>query len=280
MPALNRHGTCRRPPVGLPPLMRIVTFLSDFGARSPYPGAMKGAAAASGSLTFVDISHDVPRHDVRAGAYLLWSAAPAFPRGTVHCAVVDPGVGTSRAALIVTAGGQFLVGPDNGILLPAARRLGGVRVYRLAPAARRTRISDTFHGRDVFAPAAARLATGAEVASLARPVRRFVDLAFPAGRRRGRSLVGMIIWVDAFGNLITTIPGALLPSTRAGGRVTVEAGGGALDATVARTFAQVARGRGLVFVGSDGVIEVAINRGSAADALGAAAGGAVRLRLR
>jgi S-adenosylmethionine hydrolase len=261
--------------------MRIVTFLSDFGSRSPYPAAMKGAAAAAGALTFVDISHDVPRHDVRAGAYLLWSAAPAFPRGTVHCAVVDPGVGTTRGALVVAAGGQFLVGPDNGILLPAARRLGRVRVYRLAglPAGR-ARSSNTFHGRDVFAPAAARLAAGAGVESLARPVRRFVDLAFPAGRRRGRSLVGMIIWVDAFGNLITTIPGPLLSRARAGGRVTVEAGGGALDAGVARTFAQVAPGRGLVFVGSDGLVEVAVNRGSAADALGAAAGGAVRLHLR
>ncbi|HXX37290.1 MAG TPA: SAM-dependent chlorinase/fluorinase [bacterium] len=259
--------------------MGLVTFLSDFGCRSSYPAAMKGAAAAAGAVAFVDISHDVPRHDVRAGAYLLWSAVPAFPRGTVHCAVVDPGVGTARAALVVAAGGQFLVGPDNGLLMPAARRLGAARVFRLiVPSYLRARISSTFHGRDVFAPAAARLAAGAAIERLARPVRDFVDLTFPVGRRRGRVLEGEIVWIDPFGNLITTIPGALLAGMGSPRRVAVEVGTRTLDAAAVRTFANVGRGHGLVFVGSDGVVEVAVNRGSAADATGAVSGQPVRIR--
>ncbi|MGH2830398.1 MAG: SAM hydrolase/SAM-dependent halogenase family protein, partial [Actinomycetota bacterium] len=104
--------------------MRLLTLLSDFGADSPYPAAMKAVVTARVEAVILDISHDVPRHDVRAGAFLLASLVPYCPAGTVHLAVVDPGVGTSRRALILFSGGQAFVGPDNGLLLPAARRVG------------------------------------------------------------------------------------------------------------------------------------------------------------
>jgi S-adenosylmethionine hydrolase len=258
----------------------LITFLSDFGRHSPYPAAMKGAAAAAlagAPAVFVDISRDVPARDIRCGAYLLWSAAPAFPAGTVHCAVVDPGVGTSRAALAVSSGAQWFVGPDNGLLMPAARRLGAPAVVRLAVP--RT-ASATFHGRDVFAPAAAALARGAASAALGGPARTFVDIAFPAGRRVPGGFEGEVLWVDTFGNVITTIPGALLDAVPAGTSFRVDAGGALLHAAVARTFGDVAPGHGLVFVGSDGVVEVAINGGSAGAALAAAPGDLVRLRPR
>jgi S-adenosylmethionine hydrolase len=229
---------------------------------------------------FVDISHDVPRHDIRTGAYLLWSAAPAFPPGTVHCAVVDPGVGTARAALAVEAGGHLFVGPDNGLLMPAARRLGAVRVFRLDAPPRGAAVSTTFHGRDVFAPAAARLAAGQRVESIARPATRFVELVFPTGRRRGRGLEGEVLWIDPFGNLVTTIPGRLLAPTPAGRVVDVRIGEGSIRAVVARTFGDVPRGRAVVCVGSDGVVEIAINRGSAAAATRAVPGAQVRIRPR
>lgn len=256
--------------------MPVITFLSDFGGRSPYPAAMKGAVAAALAGTpavFADISHDVPARDIRWGAYLLWSAAPAFPAGTVHCAVVDPGVGTSRAALAVSSGGQWFVGPDNGLLIPAARRLGAPAVVRLVVP--RT-ASTTFHGRDVFAPAAAALAIGAAPVAIG-PSTVFVDLAFPAGRRIAGGLKGEILWVDAFGNVITTIPGALLDPPPASASFRVDAGGAVLRARVARTFGDVPAGHGLVFLGSDGVVEVAINGGNAGAALGAVPGAAVRL---
>ncbi|HYM69121.1 MAG TPA: SAM-dependent chlorinase/fluorinase [bacterium] len=257
--------------------MRILTFLSDFGSRSPYPAAMKGAAAG-GDAVFVDISHDVPRHDIRAGAYLLWSAAPAFPPGTVHCAVVDPGVGAARAALAVASGGHFFVGPDNGLLMPAARRLGTRRIFRLVATPGGGAVaSSTFHGRDVFAPAAARLAAGEAVETIGRPVDHFVDLAFPAGRRRGCRLEGEVLWVDPFGNVLTTIPGGLLASMPAKGPIEVQVGAGSITAAVGKTFSDVPRGQAVAYVGSDGVVEVAVNQGSAAAATGAVPG--VRVRI-
>ncbi len=258
--------------------MRILTFLSDFGAASPYPAAMKAAAAAVADAVFVDISHEVPPQSIRGGAYLLWSVAPTFPRGTVHCAVVDPGVGTSRAALGVASGGQFFVGPDNGLLLPAARRCGTPLDYRLLdPTYWRTPVSSTFHGRDVFAPAAAHLAAGVPLAALGEPAGTYVDLAFPEGRWDGAGLEGEVLWVDRFGNLITTIPGALFERLVCGGAVVVDTGRAALLGVAARTFADVAPGEVVVLVGSDGLIEVAVHAGSAADRTGLSPGSAVRI---
>ncbi len=245
--------------------MRILTFLSDFGSGSPYPAAMKAAAAAIAEAVVVDISHDVPPQSIRGGAYLLWSVAPVFPSGTVHCAVVDPGVGTARAALAVVSGGQVFVGPDNGLLLPAARRIGSPAVYQLTnPAYWRPSVSATFHGRDIFAPAAAHLVGGAPLGKMGEPVAAWVDLIFPTGKRKGRVLTGKVLWVDRFGNLITTIPGPLLGTLPAGSAVVVEAGAARLRARVARTFADAGPGGAVVFIGSDDLVEVAVTGGSAA----------------
>ncbi len=259
--------------------MRILTFLSDFGGRSPYPAAMKGAAASvvSCAVSFVDISHDVPARDIRTGAYFLWSAAPAFPAGTVHCAVVDPGVGTARVPLAVLSGGQWFVGPDNGLLMPAAHRLGVPMAVRLAEPSE-ARASETFHGRDVFAPAAARLACAVPIESLGTPAAAVVDAEFSPGRRAGGVLEGEVLWVDPFGNVVTTIPGALLRDEALASEWLVEAGDAELRAVAARTFGDVRPGHAVVLVGSDGVVEVVVNCGSAAAAMGAAPGAAVRLR--
>jgi S-adenosylmethionine hydrolase len=259
--------------------VRILTFLSDFGDRSPYPAAMKGAAASvlTSAVSFVDISHDVPARDIRTGAYLLWSATPAFPAGTVHCAVVDPGVGTARAALAVASGGQWFVGPDNGLLMPAAHRLGVPTVVRLAEPPGGA-ASATFHGRDIFAPAAARLASGDAFDALGVPAAAAVDTRVPPGRRAGDVLEGEILWIDPFGNLITTIPGALLRDVPSASALRVSTGGAELPAVLARTFGDAPPGAAVVYVGSDGVVEVAINCGCAASTVGATAGTAVRIR--
>ncbi len=259
--------------------MRILTFLSDFGGGSPYPAAMKAVAAAICEAVFVDISHDVPPQSIRGGAYLLWSVAPAFPSGTVHCAVVDPGVGTDRAPLAVVSGGQVFVGPDNGLLLPAARRVGSPAVFRLTNAAYwRTPVSATFHGRDVFAPAAAHLAAGTAPGAMGEVMGRFVDLAFPSGGSSAHGLVGEVLWIDRFGNLITTIPGTLLAPLPPGRPVVVEIGPASLHAEAARTFGDVRPGTAVALVGSDGLVEVAVNGGSAAAQTGASLGSDVRIR--
>lgn len=259
--------------------MRILTFLSDFGAGSPYPAAMKAAAAAIGDAVMVDISHDLPPQAIRGGAYLLWSVAPVFPSGTVHCAVIDPGVGTARAALAVVSGDQVFVGPDNGLLFPAARRIGTPAVYRLTnPAYWRLPVSATFHGRDIFAPAAAHIVSGAPLGKMGERVETYADLTFSAGGREGDVLFGEVLWIDRFGNLITTIPGPLLGPLPAGRAVIVEAGAARVHARVARTFADVAMGEAVVLVGSDDLVEVAVTGGSAAARTGGVTGSVVRIR--
>ncbi|MFZ3148364.1 MAG: SAM-dependent chlorinase/fluorinase, partial [Methanothrix sp.] len=147
--------------------MKIITLITDFG--SFYPAQMKGVILSrmgenAGDVTFVDIAHDIPPQDVRAGAFALLSSARYFPPGTIHIGVVDPGVGTDRQGLVVESGGQIFVGPDNGLLLPAAKSLGTpanpTQAYRIVishEALGSTPVSSTFHGRDVFAPVAALL---------------------------------------------------------------------------------------------------------------------------
>lgn len=256
--------------------MTIVTLLSDFGSASPYPAAMKAVVATYCDPLFIDISHDVPRHDVRAGAYLLSTVVPYTPAGTVHLAVVDPGVGTARRALILASSGQCFVGPDNGLLLPAARAIGAPRAYVITDESLiRAVRSSTFHGRDLFAPAAGLLARGTPPDALGAPAAEIVDLDFGEGTRKGRTLAGEIIYVDPFGNLITNIPASLLPPS--GQRVSVRAGRRALHAVVAQTYGDVGRGRGVVMASSDGRVEVAVREGSARDALSARPGVTVRI---
>lgn len=258
--------------------MRILTFLSDFGAASPYPAAMKAAAAAVADAVFVDISHEVPPQSIRGGAYLLWSVAPTFPRGTVHCAVVDPGVGTSRAALGVASGGQFFVGPDNGLLLPAARRCGTPLVYRLLdPTYWRTPVSSTFHGRDVFAPAAAYLAAGVPLERLGPPVPDPVRLPIPGSRLEAGALVGEVLDVDRFGNLLTSIEATRLGELPGSGPLRVEVAGHTIGGLV-EAFAAGAAEAAAAIVGSTGRVEIFVRDGSAARRLGVGRGAPVRVR--
>lgn len=254
----------------------IVTLLSDFGSRSPYPAQMKAVLAASCDAVFIDITHDVPRHDVRTGAYLLAAVAPTTPAGTVHLAVVDPGVGTARHPLIVTGGGQFFVGPDNGLLLPAAKRLGEPQVFHMnAEGVGGKRVSSTFHGRDLFAPAAARLLAGTPPQSLGRPSTEFVDLDLGASRQNNAALVGHVIYVDAFGNLITTIPSSALATD--GRPVQVLIGRKRSAAIVERTYGDAPGGRVVIVPGSDGLLEVAVREGNAAERFAASQGTSVKI---
>ncbi len=255
--------------------MALVTLLSDFGSTSPYPAAMKAVLAALCHATLIDISHDVPRHAVWQGAYLLAAVAPHVPAGTVHLAVVDPGVGTARQALIVASGGQFFVGPDNGLLMPAARRVGRPQVFAVTSAATAGAVSATFHGRDLFAPVAAQLARGVPVASLAAPFAQYADLDFGIGRRDAGGLSGKVIYVDPFGNLITNIPSEYLQGLAT--TVTVHVGSKSLQVRVARTYGDVDKGSAAILAGSDGALEVAVREGSAAALLEARAGMALQV---
>jgi S-adenosylmethionine hydrolase len=254
--------------------MPIVTLTTDFGFTDGYVGAMKGVVLSMvPTATLVDITHGVPPQDVAAGAVALAQAAPLFPPGTIHVAVVDPEVGGERAGLIVEAGGSFFVGPDNGILSLAARPRG--RIFRIESAAfRREPVSPTFHGRDVFAPTAALLARGTPPSEAGPEAKTMIDIARPVVSRRKGLVEGHVIHVDAFGNLITSL-GAEHVSPDAS--IEVEGAAGVFHPVFARTFSDVRAGAMVAYVGSGGQLEIARRNGSAAKHIGAERGAIVRV---
>jgi S-adenosylmethionine hydrolase len=246
----------------------IVTLLSDFGAGSGYPAQMKGALLSRvPAARLVDLSHDVPHYDVLAGALLLEACVPSFPAHAVHLAVVDPGVGTARRPLcVVDRAGRRLVGPDNGLLTPF---LEGARAYEIAALPRPA--SATFHGRDLFAPAAAVLAAGGDPAALGPAVADPVRLDWPRAVRDGDLVRGEVLLADPFGNLVTSLRAEDL-----GGPCAVEAAG--RRARWVTTFGEGAPGELLAMIGSSGRLEIAVREGSAARALGAGRGAVVVAR--
>lgn len=248
----------------------IVTVLTDFGTADSYVAEMKAAVLrCAPAATLVDVTHEVAPGDVAGAAYLLARTAGAFPEGTTHLAVVDPGVGTERRALAAEAGGQRFVAPDNGVLSRVLER-GRSRVVAL-------RVPDdaspTFHGRDVFAPAAGRLAAGAGLAALGPEIDDPVRLPLHRLERRGASLVGEVVHVDRFGTLVTNLPAERVA---AGAAVRI----GAYDLVLRSTFADVPTGDLVAFVGSGGTVEVAVRDGRADAVLGASRGAEVWATVR
>lgn len=245
----------------------IITLLTDFGTSDSYVAEMKAVLLSSApppSTVLVDISHEVAPGDTRAGQYLLGRAWKHFPRATVHLAIVDPGVGTARRALAAEYDGQRFVAPDNGLLsfLPKPARYVSLPVPASASA--------TFHGRDVFAPAAARLATGAALADLGESITDPCYTPLPVARHDHLTVIGEVIYVDRFGTLVTNIPG---DAVQAGARIRIE---DSEAGSLRRTFRDVARGALVAFVGSGGTVEIAVRDGSAARMLGVGVGAEVR----
>ncbi len=253
--------------------MSVITLLSDFGLEDGYVAAMKGVIATiAPEAQLVDVTHLVPPQDIVWARFRLLTVSPYFPLGTVHLAVVDPGVGTSRRAIAVRSrSGSFFVGPDNGVLIGAleadppavAVELTEMQFWRTpAPSA-------TFHGRDVFAPAAAHLARGTPVEALGRAIDpvQLTRLELPACEAAPGGFKGVIQAVDRFGNLITNVPGALV-TTRQGWTVSIA--GRSIPGH--RTYAEVPVGELIALVGSHEFVEVAVHRGDARRVLGAGVG--------
>lgn len=253
-----------------------VAFLSDYGLADEFVGVCHGVIARRcPRARVIDLTHQVPRHDVRAGALALAAALPYLPAG-VALAVVDPGVGAPRRALALATArdGRVLVGPDNGLLLPAAERFGGVaRAFDIGESRERLEpLSRTFHGRDLFAPVAAAVAAGVQLEALGVAIdpRSLAVLRRPSARVREGRLEAHVERVDGFGNLaldagaehlsqLALAPGEELAVTSATARI---------SARLCATFADVAAGEALLYEDSTGALAVALNRGSAAQALG------------
>ena len=257
----------------------IVTFCSDYGLADEFVGVVHGVIARlAPEVRVIDLGHGIPRQDVRAGALQLERAVPFTPPG-VHLAVVDPEVGARRRAVALRTAEEdrLLVGPDNGLLIPAAERFGGcveaVEIshspWRLEP------VSATFHGRDVFAPVAARLAAGEALADAGEPLEPdgLVRLTVPEPRTDGDALVATVVGIDAFGNLLLNARLADARGVRLG---PVELGD--RPATFARTFADVERGALLLYEDAGGRLAIALNSGDAGRELGLGPGDEVRIR--
>ncbi len=246
-------------------MSRIITLLTDFGTADGYVGEMKGVlASGAAGATLVDVAHDLAPHDVDGARLALARYWQRFPAGTVHVVVVDPGVGGERAALAVESEGRFLEGPDNGELSPALLH-GGRRCVALPiPAG----AAPTFHGRDVFAPAAAALAGGIALDALGAAFDGPVVRRTPeAVRRADGAIAGVVITIDRFGNAVTNL------MARRGG--VVEVGGRRL--ALQRAYGDVERGAPVALTGSSGLVEIALRDGSAALQLGLTRGSPVVL---
>jgi S-adenosyl-L-methionine hydrolase (adenosine-forming) len=251
--------------------MTFVTLLTDFGTSDSYVAEVKGALlSAAPGATLVDVTHAVPPGDVRAAAYLMGRCWRRFPPGTVHLAVVDPGVGTERAALALATHGRFFVGPDNGLFTLILRDAEVEAVVLRIPDG----ASPTFHGRDVFAPAAAALATGAALAQLGEPFTGIpARLVYREPHHEGKSVVGEVIYVDRFGTLVTNLTPDLVPPYAVLEVEGLEVG------PLRRTFGDVPIGGLVAYLGSGGQVEIAVRDGSAARRLGMGVGGRIRARL-
>jgi S-adenosylmethionine hydrolase len=269
-----------------------VSLTTDFGLRDPSAAICRGVVLGiAPEALVVDISHEVAKYQIRDAALLLWCALPYLPVGA-HVAVVDPGVGTDRLPLAVeTARGDVLLGPDNGILLPGAERLGGItRVHVLESHEYRLPVvSRTFHGRDLFAPAAAHVALGVPVDALgpAHDPNDLVQVGWPMPEIGQDELTASIVYVDTFGNLklgaeaedVQAAFGRLEPGTALDLEATIDGGPPKrFRARWAETFAQVADGEPLVYEDSYGRICLAINQAAAADRLGLAEDARLELR--
>ena len=254
---------------------RIVTLTTDFGSGSEYVAEFKGRLLhARSPFTLIDIAHNVPAHDIRAAAWLVGQACFAYPAGTLHIVVVDPGVGTARRLVWARIGDQEFLCPDNGVLSWAIRRAGldEAREITVPPGA-----AATFHGRDVIGPAAVRLIDGAFPESLGDAAADLERLVWPEPLETPHGIHGEVIRVDAFGNLVTNLPAAFWPRIVAAGAIRI--GQHAITSLV-HTYGDALRGTPVALVGSQGFIEAAIAEGRADERLAAGVGTLVAVTER
>ena len=257
----------------------ILTLTTDFGLSDHYVGTMKGVILGiCPQAEMVDISHQVSPFEIAEGAWLIAQAYPYFPKKTVHLVVVDPGVGTSRRPIVMEAAGQYFVAPDNGVLaMVYTREKHKIRLISNQRYFRKP-VSQTFHGRDIFAPAAAHLAAGATPARLGKVIEDYLRPSFDQPQRSGkRTWSGRILKIDRFGNIITNFHVSDFPDLER--RNFTMAIGPQQIGALARNYAEAGAGELFLIAGSSGYLEVSVNQGSAAKRIGCEAGAAAELTI-
>ena len=263
--------------------MPVITLTTDFG--SLYPASLKAAILQiNETANIIDITHSIPHADIRAGAFALYSIVDHFPAGTVHVAVVDPGVGTDRRAIAIRAGGQYFVGPDNGLLIPAARKVGDIEVHEITNMKLFHNVSSTFHGRDIFAPVGAHLMETdqkrsnilsrslsllsgtspkdfVKIEDVGERIDDFVDLDLRKIEVSEGTISGEVVFIDDFGNIVTNIPkDVILDKTDFGAELLMFGS----EIPFLQTYGLVKEGDAIALIGSHAFLEVSINCGNAA----------------
>lgn len=261
--------------------MTVITLLTDFGSKNGFTGVLKGVIwKIAPHAQIADITHEITPQNIMEGAIALWRAANFFPAGTIHVAVVDPGVGTSRRPIAACIGDQYFVGPDNGLftpLLEQAERQGySVRVFHLdKPQYWLPEVSNTFHGRDIFSPVAAHLAAGTSIDQMGSLIEDPVRLLLPRPVRTSTGWLGQIVLIDVFGNIATNLVGDLV---NASVKVVVKIADRTIDGLV-RSYGERKSGDVVALIDSEGFLEVAEVNGNCAQTLQVAVGDSVELLI-
>jgi len=257
----------------------IITLTTDFGVKDPYVAEMKGVILCiSPNATIVDITHDIEKFNIKMGAYILASASPYFPKGTIHVAVIDPGVGTKRRPILIQTKDNYYIGPDNGVLILAAKQQGIKHIYELTNRnLLMPKISNTFHGRDVFAPAAAHLAKGTPPSMFGSEIYNIETPKFSKVTRRNNMIIGEVLYVDDFGNIITNFKMKDVKGLKAKNTVDIKLKDARLKLKLCKTYGEAGKNKPLALVGSHNFLEISINQGNAAERFGIKPGDEITL---
>lgn len=257
----------------------IITLTTDFGLTDPYVAEMKAVILGiNPDARIIDVSHQIEKFNIKMGAFVLAAASPYFPKGTIHVAVIDPSVGTKRKPILIEAEKGFFIGPDNGVLALAAKKQGVKHVYEIAnPKFMLPRISNTFHGRDVFAPAAAFISKGVQPSDFGPEIRGFATPKFAKIVKKGDTLTGEVIHVDGFGNIITNFTLEHLEALNAKAVVRLKIKNTELALKLCRAYAEVEAQKPLAIIGSHDFLEISVNMGNAAKTFNVEVGDKVKL---
>jgi len=245
----------------------IITLTTDFGLKDPYVAEMKAVILSiSPNARIVDVTHEVDKFNIRMGAYVLAAACPYFPKGTIHVAVVDPSVGTDRKAILIQARNADFVGSDNGVLTLAAESQGIEHIYRVEnPEFMLPMVSNTFHGRDVFAPAAAHLANGRSPSEFGQEIHEIVTPEYAKITKTRNTLTGEVVHIDGFGNIITNLRKKDLELMGIKKKAKLKVKGSMLKLKLCKAYSEVDAQQPLVIIGSHNFLEISISQGNAAE---------------
>lgn len=245
--------------------MKTMTFLTDFSTKSSYVAQMKAVALNITDARIVDITHAISPQNIIEGAFHLKTTVPYFPKGTVHVAVVDPGVGTKRRGIVIATRSQILIGPDNGLLIPAAKRLGDFQVYEIKNKnLMMNNISNTFHGRDIFTPVAAHILNGTYFNEIGPVIDDYKTLDLGSFTVNNKAIEGKVLYIDGFGNIITNINGIRIKKyLNFNKEIMVYLGKKRIKIPFVRTYGETKKGETLATIGSSNLLEISINQGNA-----------------